>query len=303
MTVRIEHGGVPMASVQLWGKGFRVTADTEEFQRFVPLEGSLNRLESVLASAPWGKVLEPLYSLPLRELSSQRCVLLDSGAVMAVAFAPTEDRHGRPSIVLTTASIPVSWDADNLGLLIGRAVSLTHRLADSYANVVRRNPPAVQKQLRANTFLRSRLFDLNEEPPDAMDWERAIAAVKLWRGVTGLCTPRMANLGANIMLGTRHEAESAKRHQEVDGYFDVRDGEIHPLSSRIDRWAKGESPASGQASAAVPDLAARPSDLAPIAESLDRIERTLDRLADIGGRLVDLGAHVLEHVLKDKRRR
>jgi hypothetical protein len=302
MTVTIQRAGMPMAAVQVWGKGFRVTQDSEEFQRYVPTETPTSVLESGLGSAPWGKILEPLYGLSIRELALQRCVLFNADSLIALAFAPTEDRHGRPSLVLTTAATPIAWDRRELPDVAGRTVSLAARLAASYSEVLRRNPPSVERQLRSGSFLSSRQFALSDEAPDAsIDWGHVMEAVKLWRGIAGVCTPRLTALGANIVLGTKHEAETARRlREDVDGYFDVRDSEIHPLSARIDRW---QPPDVTAAVAAPQPLSYHSPDLAPIAESLQRIERTLDRIADIGGRFVDAGLRLVEHLTRDKRKR
>ncbi len=95
-----------VALVQVWGKGFRVTEDTEEFQRCVPSKSvEISLLEKKLATLVWGPILEPLYRMSEREVGAQRCVLFDATQLLAVSFSKSEDKHGRPSIVLTTACV------------------------------------------------------------------------------------------------------------------------------------------------------------------------------------------------------
>jgi hypothetical protein len=294
-----DNQGRRVAAVQVWGKGYRVTADSEEFQRYVPVQLTQSGgLEASLASLPWGRVLGPLYAMPERELAAQRCLLFDSSELIAFSFARTEDRHRRPSIVLTTACVQISWESKELGDVASRAVSLTHRLASAYAESFRGNPEMVGLQLRENMFLPSRVFDLAEESKDdGVDWETVLAAVKQWRGVAGVATPKMLLLGANVVLGTKYEAERAQQQFGADGYFDVREKEIRPLSSRLERWQQPALDTTPPLSP-VPPVEVPPAnpDLRPIAESLDRIERTL-------GHLVDIAREVVEFVTRDRRRR
>lgn len=290
------------AAVQVWGKGFRVTVDNEEFQRYVPVNLEAEGLEKRLAAMRWGKVLEPLYSLSERELSSQRCVLFDESSLMALSFSHTEDRHRRPSLLLATATARIHWTSGNIADTAARTVALATRLAGAYSATMRGNPDPIGAQLRGNAFLPSRTFDLADETPDqGVEWEDAIAAVKAWRGVTGLFTPRLGNLGANVLLGTMYEAERVRLQFEVDGYFDVRERAIKPLTPRLAPWVQPPPPAPPAIPAQeIPPLL---HDLNPVVESLGRIERTLERLADVGARLVDLGVRVVEQAIRDKRKK
>ncbi len=292
----------PTATVQLWGKGYRVTQEGEEFQRYIPVETPTNALEAHLATVAWGAILEPLYSVPFRELALQRCVLFDHHSAIAVAFAPTADKHGRPSLVLTSAAAPLNWSSSDVADRIGRVVSLAGRLATSYSEVMKGNPPNVGRQLRSGAFLSSREFALGDEVPDtSINWETVMQAVRQWRGINGVCTPRLIGLGANVVLGTKHEADTTKGLDEsVDGYFDVRDSGIHPLSHGIEPW---EATRTAPAVTAPQSPPVQAPELVPIAESLHRIERSLDRIAEIGGRFVDAGLRLLDHLTRDKRKR
>lgn len=281
--------GSKFAAVQVWGKGYRVTADTEEFQRYVPINLTpVSKLESAVSAISWGRVLEPLYTNSERELANQRCLLLDPSGLMALAFARTSDKHRRPSIVLTTASTTIDWSSDDLGEAASRAASLSMRLAQAYSDTFRGNPEIISHQLRAGSFLPTRLFDLADEADDrAIDWPSILATIKQWQGITGIATTRMIPLGANIVLGTKHEAERAQQQYDIDGYFDVREKEIRPLSAKITPWRAPQPEVVQAPGLPSPNHPTAP-DLRPIIESLDRIDRSVGRLANIASELLEI---------------
>jgi len=96
------------------------------------------------------------------------------------------------------------------------------------------------------------------------------------------------------VLGTNYEAERAGQQFNVDGFFDVRDKDIKPLSPRLTPWEPAEvlQPIPTPPSVGYPSV----PDLRPVTESLDRIARTLDRLADVA-------TQILEYAFRDKRKR
>ena len=140
-----------LAVVQVWGKGYRVTEDSEEFQRYVPSErGRSSDFEEKRMALQWGKVLAPLYSSDGRDLSAQRCVLFDTAEMMSIAVAPTEDGHKRPSLILVTATTRIDWSAATLGETAARLVHLSSRLAIAYASTTRGNPERIGQQMRSD---------------------------------------------------------------------------------------------------------------------------------------------------------
>jgi hypothetical protein len=236
----------PKADIQLWGKGYRISADSEEFQRYLPKDpAELKGLDRKIQTISWGSLLELLYPLRDAEVGAQRCVLFDVSDLLSVSFAKTEDRHRRPSLVLATCFVGIDWRNPRLGEITARAAALSYRLATTYAETLRGNPENVGKQLRENSFLTSRSFDLGEEHPDqTVEWAHAILAVKKWNGITGISTPRLLALGANVVLGTKYEAERAKQQIQVDGFFDARDHDIKTLSDRLKLWEPDPRPAA-----------------------------------------------------------
>jgi hypothetical protein len=271
--------------VQVWGKGYRVTEDSEEFQRCVPTRGAtVSPLEKSLAALSWGPILEPLYKMNDRDLGVQRCILFDAHQLMALSFAKSEDSHGRPSVVLATAATDISWRSPQLGLIAARSVRLAGRLGSAYAEAFHGNPKATGEQLREGAFLPSRGFEIDKEEADtAIEWPGVITAVKRWRGITGVATPRVLTLGANVALGTRHEAERARKQTRVDGYYDVREKGIAPLSAALTPWEEPHVAPIIQTG----EEAAGPT-IEPTVHSLNRIADTLDALADIGREILHL---------------
>jgi hypothetical protein len=258
----------------------------------------------------WASLLESLYPLREAEVAAQRCVLFDASALLSASFAKTEDRHRRPSLVLTTCSAAIDWRDPQLGEITARAVALSSRLAMTYADSLKGNPENAGKQLREGSFLTSRSFDLGEERPDqTIEWTHVIPAVKQWNGITGISTPRLLALGANVVLGTKYEAERARQHAAVDGFFDPRDRNIKTLSDRLKLWTPEpysatryaveeqptHPPSSFTSSSGAPAQHQSP-ELYLVAESLQHLTNSLDRL-------VLVATDLLERIIVEKRRK
>ncbi len=300
----------PWADVQLWGKGYRISADSEEFQRYLPKEANdLKGLERRTLSIPWASFMELLYPLREVEVAAQRCVLFSASELLSVSFAKTEDRHRRPSLVLTTCTVEIDWRDPQLGNTVARAVALSSRLASTYADILKANPENVGKQLRDSSFLTSRSFNLGEERADvALDWDEAISAVKMWNGITGISTPRLLGAGANVVLSTKFEAERAKQHWDVDGFLDSRNREVKVLSDRLKLWdtqpstmsSQSDEQGARQTSQLEDSGQARPHQSSPelywIAQCLQQLTNSVDRLV-----VVSIG--ILERLNSEKRKK
>ena len=273
------------ARIQIWGKGFRVSADSEEFQRLAPreplrgLEGTLDRVRG------WGAVLKPLYAQSAVDASRQSAVVFSPEELLATAYRRTEDRFGRPSVVIVSVCTGMAWEAAATSETVSCALALAHRLAAAYATEFAGNPSPVSDQLRDGSFLPRREFELRfESPYEPEQWRDIIAAVARWKGVTGVATLRLMGLGANVLIGTEHEAERARIDAEIDGFYDVRSREIRPLTHDLVPW-----PAKAPA---VP-LQPAPDE---VAVSMRRLDATMDRLIDVVKELTDA-------VLKNTKRR
>jgi hypothetical protein len=281
--------GSGSAHVALWGKGYRVTQDSEEFQRWVPRKwmptpSSLDaRLDEF---GGWAGLLQPLYAASERDLALLRCVLFRSQEALCCSFARSEDRHKRPIVIVVSTSAPIDWQGDVVHV-VARLHALATRLVTAYASAVKGNPDHVGSQLKNGTFLADSEFPLDDEAPSADDWNDIVRAVKEWNGIAGVASPKLIGLGANVVIGTQHEAEIAHAQAGIDGYYDVRDRAIHPLTNRLTRWVPGPAPTPPQPAATAampapqPPTAPAPNpDLAAINQTLQEMNRTLNRIGE-----------------------
>jgi hypothetical protein len=272
--------------VTLWGKGYRVTQDSEEFQRWVPRKWTpvLNSLDARLDTfVGWAELLQPLYAASERDLALLRCVLFRSQEALCCSFATSEDRHKRPTVIVVSTSAPIDWEGD-VAHVVARTHALATRLVGAYANSVKGNPDRIGSQLKNGTFLTDNEFPIDRELPNADDWNDIVRAVKEWNGITGIASPKLVGLGANVVIGTQHEAELAQ-NKGLDGYYDVRDRTIRPLTNKLTRWVPHPAQVATQVASIpgspTPTIPASPGnpDLAAINQSLQELNRTVDRMA------------------------
>ena len=281
--------GPVKAHVALWGKGYRVTQDSEEFQRWVPRKWTPapNSLDGRLdAFGGWAALLQPLYAASERDLALLRCVLFRSQEALCCSFARSEDRHKRPTVIVVSTSAPIDWESD-VAHVVARLHALATRLVGAYAGTVKGNPDHVGSQLKNGMFLADNEFPIDGEAPNVEDWNDIVRAVKEWSGITGVASPKLVGLGANVVIGTQHEAELAQTKAGIDGYYDVRDRAIRPLTNKLTRWVPRPAPAppqpaptAGVTAPPPPPAPAPNSDLAAINQSLQELNRTLNRMAD-----------------------
>lgn len=305
--------GPVKARIALWGKGYRVSQDSEEFQRWVPRKWAPtpNSLDAELDSFDrWALLLQPLYAASERDLALLRCALFRSDEAMCCSFARSEDKHKRPTVIVVSASAPLDWDRD-VAHVVARLHALATRLVAAYANTVRGNPEHVGVQLKNGTFLADPEFAIDVEEPSTDDWTDIVRAVKEWNGITGVASQKLVGLGANVVIGTQHEAELAQNRAGIDGYYDVRERAIRPLTKALTRWvAKPSQPASSttvsrtatpDAPAPTPPPPAAPNpDLVAINQSIQELNRTMIRMTD---GVFEYMRHMQELLFGDPKRR
>jgi hypothetical protein len=278
----------PKARVAVWGKGFRVTQDTEEFQRWVPRRWATqpNSLVAHLdAFDGWASLLQSLYQASERDLALLRCVLFDSREAVCCAFAKSEDKHKRPTVIVVSAAAHLDWSGDVTNVVRGLH-ALASRLAVAYANTGKGNPDHVGQQLKQGTFLANNDFELGSDVQNADDWDDIVGAVKEWNGITGVASPKLVALGANVVIGTQHEAELAQGRTGLDGYYDVRDRAIHALTTGLTRWApRAPSVPASAAAPKNPEVPPPPPpsnpELVAINESIQELNRTVLQMANV----------------------
>ncbi len=230
-------------AVAVWTKGFAVTRESPEFQMIIPpKKGDLEAIERVFFDRPdWSSVLNGLYPLTDRDLAHERCLLVTAEDALLAIPAPMLDRHGRRVVAVCTARLEVDWADPDLSLHVARAHGLAVRLLDTYTTTLSsKSNSKVERLLQKGEFLPDRTFDINEEGGVAHEeWARTLDAVRAVRGVVGVATPRMISLGANVLLGTHHEAEVARvKGADVDGYLEPRAGRIDAISTAISPWMR-----------------------------------------------------------------
>jgi hypothetical protein len=266
------------ARIDLWGKGHRVTRATEEFQRLVPLHRSApSTLEAAVDSFErWPELLDSLYKCVAKTLPDQYCVRIMEREAMVATPHAVRDAHERDSILIAIAYVAIDWkDHKELVNRIVGARALSVGLGSSLSADLSGANNVVSDKLRRGTFLACRDYALNgEQPQDIGLWRNVLAEVARFRGISGFATPRMRALGANVLIGTRAEAERAS----ADGYFDKRTHALLSLGERLVTWGAEQveirpptqpAPTDGDVVAHVLE----------IRDGLEKMEASLDRLA------------------------
>jgi len=291
----VPHVRLPMATIMVFAKGFRVSESTEEFQLVIPEQTSSAERgleQQVCSRIEWPKILSKCYGLSDAEARRQLAVLFEAQETSVMAVARTEDRHGRPSIVVVAATAPVDWSGESVTTVIGRCHSLADRMAQSYSSSFRETPSQLTKQLRLGRFLPDRSFALETERASSVQpWGAIVTAVREWRGIRGVATPRLVDVGSNVLLATEHEAMMASGHgTRIAGYFDRRKEEIVAIGEGLERWLPqlqhSDESSVGQASAVEPEASVGDL-LKSIDQSAKCIEHALGSVSSSIGELRD----------------
>jgi hypothetical protein len=273
------------ALIQVWGKGFRVTTDSEEFQRLVPIAESKFETERQLRRfSGWSTFIEQLKPLSERELNSQFLMLLRPDHISIVAVAKSEDKYGRWSPVVVMATMEVDWLAKDLDALVAKLSALAKRLASEYATIFKGARSNVQQQLKENSFLPDRRFALQyESDAESSFWTDVVGAVREWQGIFGLATPHLISLGANVGVGTRHELSQLEK--KLDGRFDANEKCIESTGDALRPWPKKAAEIPKPPEAQRPDLQRVEKHLASMDSSLRTISNSIDDFFDLVERL------------------
>ncbi len=277
------------ARVQTWAKGFRVSEMSQEFQLIVPpSKESLDDSERLIGGSDWGKVLHPLYRLS-GALDREFAVLHDAecSAFTVAAAAHSEDRGGRPSIVIVASTVDTIDEPTTLATALSKAWSLSRRLADAYASALSGAPTEIEKQLRDDRFLAERVFTLDDEQPSTtVAWQGLESEFARWTGIRGVATKNLLTLGANVLYGTRDEAERNRAVVMIDGYFDATRHALVPLTKSLRQVPE---PATEK----VPSQQDKKVSLAEIRIQLERMEQRQNDTFSVVQELYDTIRRVL----------
>ncbi len=268
-----------IARIDLWGKGHRVTRTSEEIQRLAPPKRA--ELPSLLEATVdrfgcWPALLDSLHKGAPKSLLEQFCVLItEHQAAVAVPHA-TRDAHDRPSILIVVAYVDVDWKVhDELVKRICSARALCVRLGSDVAEQLAGADQGVSDQLRKGSFLQVG-YDLDlEKADDQPFWEELMGGVARFRGITGIATPRMFAFGANVIVGTRAEAERAG----ADGFFDKRTRQLVSIGDRLVTWQSDEPSSPAAVQPRTPDPTDVVTHVLEVRDRLEHVEATVDRIA------------------------
>ncbi len=236
-------------TLMVMAKGFRVSVDTSEFQLvWPPSHTSLtDDAERRLATSDvWPTVLKALYCLPRHELTMLECVLLSKASTTAVAVAGARDRFSRPMVVAASVTRRISWgnQGSHVGSAVSQCVAFARYAADQLAVKFDSNPKDVEQELRSETLGLEFPSPPGPESSVFKTWEAAIHAAKEWQGISGVASPPLLPLGANVVLGTEHEAIrlAGTGGIAVAGFYDRNSHRIVPVSENLSRWPRAWRP-------------------------------------------------------------
>lgn len=250
-------------SLQVLGKGFRISERSEEFQLLVPAsQQALGEAEAHLVQHDWGEILRPLYRLEDDARRKQFCLGVAATAVTVVFVEASKDRHNRRSVVVVAATTLINWEQVDLVWVVSRTAALARRFVRTLATTLEGAPERLQNQLKRGTFLPRRDFDLSQEKPDTeYDWTPICREIRRWRGITGVATRHLIGLGGNVLYGTKEELKGLT----VAGLLEPAGTEITPLTSDLTIWVN-------------PEPVVQPQQ--PGREPILRIEETLREIRD-----------------------
>lgn len=241
MNVLDEKYSLPKSSIIILGKGFRVSEKSEEFQLLVPQDKSMlkSSLENLVVNLDnWPSILQKIYDLNSTQVKSEFCVLITSSEFLFLSTAHTKDKHNRSSIIVVASVTPIIWDDKNLPLILGKSQALTKRLVRLYAPIFENAKSFIEDQLKKGIFIQNRFFELKDEPDEPeLDWELILKEIKKWKGIKGISTLSLAEIGANILIGTDHEVGVCiGKGIGIDGRFDLIQNKILPIGSNLKLW-------------------------------------------------------------------
>lgn len=305
-------------ALMVLAKGFRVSQETEEFQLVWPPSAKALAYETerrLLSHEAWPGVLQALYSMTAAEVQTLPCVLLTPSSATSISVASAKDRYNRPMIVAVCATAPIVWKSndveDTVSQAVARIVALGRFAAERLARRFDGNPKDVNTDLRSEKFE----FNLSEcAGPNTVDlryWRSVIRSAREWRNISGLDSPPLVALGANVLLGTEHEAMrfAGTGGSTIDGFYEPGTGRIVPISRNLTRWQQHWQPKDEATPVPVPapppppapsvqvddeqPSAPAPSPVNERLESIDNSLKNIDRSVEVVARkgvtFIDVG--------------
>lgn len=203
-------------------KGLGQGTGTEEFRVVLPTNPTGEISSRLSASKTWGEFLHLLYDRTAEDLSRQYAILLALHEFAVFCVAPAKDPFGRRSVVI-------------VGLVADRTRTLDAQIAAEALGRIRKGISDIANTIKDGS--RERLQQVTtritsgpppKSEPGESDFFRDLLAT---RAYAGAATPLLLWLGADVVIGTPHEARRAEiTGLRVRGYLDIPSGRLVSLS-------------------------------------------------------------------------
>lgn len=199
-------------------KGFGNGGKTKEFRMILPSE-PVGEIAARLADlAPtWARLLQPLYDRTAEDLSRQYAILVSESEIGAFVVAPSRDAFRRRSLVviglIARRVLDVRQDA-----VIGRqALARVRTGIQGVSEIV--SGDSRSAVAAAMDLVAQREAPELSDPPPALFYSVLLKSQEF----NGAATLLLLGLGADVVVGTQHEAATAARQgAETKATFDVR---------------------------------------------------------------------------------
>lgn len=218
-------------------KGLSQGTGTEEFRIVLPAKPKGNICNRLNAIKSWSGLLAPLYDRTAEDLSRQYAILLAADEFAVFCVAPTRDSFQRRSLVI-------------MGFVADRELNNDARVAAEALNRIRKGIQDVAEKIHIGS--RERLQRIATNIASGPSPKIKLGELDFFRELLsssnydGAATPLLLALGADVVIGTSHEATEAVRlGLTVNAYVDIRSGRVVSLSPPEPEVESGESsPAS-----------------------------------------------------------
>jgi hypothetical protein len=229
-------------ALTVFAKGLRVTRDNEEFQRVWPSDSDPLTLTYPVQHQlsewdGWSDLIADLYRMRPSRIEAQQCLLIGHDAFTFIAARRMRDAHQRPTVIIVAATIAATWgDEARVVASIGHSAATAQAVAQAEAERFEADPLGYAAALRLKRATIAVPAVVNSE---LSYWAPLVREISRYRGVVGAATPAMAPLGANIVIGTEHEARVVARNHAVAGYYLPQLERIVPLGDGLTPWSQG----------------------------------------------------------------
>lgn len=199
-------------------KGFGRGTESEEFRLVHPKTPRSQIGRALGQQTEWGNLLAPLYERTWEDLSRQYAVLVRQQEVAAFRVAPTEDRFGRASVVIVGLMVE-RWSLEEDARRVALAMTSIGDWLPSIAESVHLGDREAMESAVAGMAA----FGDSDAPWDGPPLAELLSVTHC----RGAATPLLLGLGADVVIGTAHEALDAQRRGvPAVGYLSSHTGRV-----------------------------------------------------------------------------